>query len=203
MIRRKMASDGVMLMYMRSGTLLFVFCACLSAQPSARVIRNLAVTLTGEGKDETIHLHNEYSSAATAWILQCETPQGGSRYYWNDQELSFQNKPLAPGQEIEFKFPQMPPPMRQQMAESGACADFHPVAAVFGDGTVSGDLAWIIAVVANRRQAYQDIAKATEILNTAISNGTDTPGLTQQLTDWGKAAAVAGGPLRPSAISGP
>ena len=135
------------------------------------MVRNVAVTVNGEGEDQTIHIRNEYSSPATAWILQCETPQGGSRHYWNDQELSFQTASITPGQEIAFKFPKMAPAMRQQMANSGTCSDFHAIAAVFNDGTVSGDLAWINGVVADRRQAYQDIAKATDILNTAISKG--------------------------------
>src|SRR5579872_4646772 len=130
-------------MHMRHSTAMFVFCACLAGQPGGPAIRNLAVTITGEGGDQTIHIRNEYSSPATAWILQCETPQGGSRYYWNDQELSFQTTPLAPDQQIEFKFPSPPPQMRQQMADNGTCADFHAIAAVFADGTVSGDLSWI------------------------------------------------------------
>src|SRR5215831_16362815 len=101
---------------MRYGTLLFVFCACLAGQPGARVTRNLAAAVTGEGENITIHLRNEYSSPATAWILQCQTPQGGSRYYWNDQDLSLQTKPIGPGQEIEFKHPTPPPMMRERMA---------------------------------------------------------------------------------------
>jgi peroxiredoxin len=188
---------------MRCATVMFVFCVCLAGQPGGRVIRNLAVTPTGEGKDETIHLRNEYSSPATAWILQCETPQGGSRHYWNDQELSFETKPIAPGQEIEFTFPSSPPRMTQQLADNGTCTDFHAIAAVFADGTVSGDLSWINAVVADRRQAYREIAKATDILNTAISNGTDTPAVMQQLTDWGKSEMPAGMPARPLATHGP
>lgn len=189
-------------MHMRCGTVMFVFCVGLAGQPGGRVVRNLAVTLTGEGEDESIHLRNEYSSPATAWILQCETPQGGSRFYWNDQDLSFQTTPLATGQEIEFKNPPLPQ-RRQQMADKDTCADFHPIAAFFADGTVSGDLRWINVVVADRRQAYQDIAKATDILNTAISSRTDTSAVVQQLTDWGKSGMLPGGPARPSATYGP
>jgi peroxiredoxin len=188
---------------MRCGTLLLLFCACLAGQPAAPVIRDLAVTTTGEGEDKTIHIRNQYSSSATAWILQCETPQGGSRYYWNDQELSFQTTPIAPGREIEFKFPASPAPMMRQMAEGGTCWDFHSIAAVFGDGTVSGNLEWIDAVIADRRKAYQDIAKAREILDKAISDGTDTAAVIQQLTEWGKSVMPSGMPARPSATHGP
>jgi peroxiredoxin len=124
------------------------------------------------------------------------------RYYWNDQELSFKSASIAPGQEIAFKFPQMAPPMRQQAANNGTCSDFHAIAAVFTDGTVSGDLAWINAVVADRRQAYQDIAKATDILNTGISKGIDTPNVIQQLTDWQKSEVPAGMNARPSSTRG-
>lgn len=190
-------------MPIRSGALVFVLCACLAGQPGPRVVRNLAVTVTGEGEEQTIHIRSEYSSPATAWILQCETPQGGSRYYWSDQELSLQTAPIAPGQEIAFKFPQAPPLMRQQMANNGTCADFHSIAAVFNDGTVSGDLEWINGVIADRRQAYQDIAKATEILKTAIAKGSETPGVIQELTDWRKSEAPAGMNARPSATHGP
>ena len=190
-------------MHMRCGSLLLLFSACLAGQPDARVTRNLAVTLTGQGEDETIHLRNEYSSPATAWILQCETPQGGSRHYWNDQELSFQTAPLAAGQEITFQYPKDPPAMRERMANTGTCADFHPVAAVFADGTVSGNLQWIDAIVTDRRQAYQDIAKASDILKTAISSGSDTAAVIQQLTDWGKSTIPSGMPPRPRATDGP
>jgi thiol-disulfide isomerase/thioredoxin len=190
-------------MHIRVGTLVFVLCACLAGQAGPREVRNLAVTVSGEGEEQTIHVRNEYSSPATAWILLCETPQGGSRHYWNDQELSFQTASITPGQEIAFKFPRMAPPMSQQMANNGTCSDFHAIAAVFADGTVSGNLAWINAVVADRRQAYQDIAKATDILNTAISKEIDTPAVIQQLTDWQKSEVPAGMPARPSSTHGP
>jgi cytochrome c biogenesis protein CcmG/thiol:disulfide interchange protein DsbE len=190
-------------MHIRCGTLLFVLCACLAGQSGPREVRNLAVSVTGEAEEQTVHVRNEYSSPATAWILQCETPQGGSRHYWNDQELSFQTAPIAAGQEIAFKFPQMALPMMQQMANNGTCSDFHAIAAVFSDGTVSGDLAWINAVVADRRQAWQDIARATGILDTAISKGTDTAAVIQQFTDWQKGEVPAGMPARPSATRGP
>ena len=190
-------------MHIHGGTLLFVLCACLAGQSVPREVRNLAVTLTGEAEEQTIHLRNEYSSPATAWVLQCETPPGGSRYYWNDQELSFQTAPIPPGQEIAFKFPKMAPQMMQQMANSGTCSDFHAIVAVFSDGTVSGDLAWINAVVADRHQAWQEIAKATDILNTAISKGTDIAAVIQQLTDWQKSEVPAGMPAKPSATRGP
>jgi len=97
----------------------------------------------------------------------------------------------------------MPPAMRQQMANTGTCTDFHEIAAVFSDGTVSGDLAWINGVVADRRQAYQDIAKATGILNTAISKDTDTAAVIQQVTDWQKSETPSGMSARPSPTHGP
>jgi hypothetical protein len=182
---------------------MLLFCACLAGQPDGRVVRNLVVTPTGEGQDVTIRIRNEYSSPATAWILQCETPQGGSRYYRHDQDLSLQTAPIAPGKEIEFKFPTPPPQMRQQMADNGTCADFHSIGAVFADGTVSGDLRWINAVVADRREAFQDIAKATGILKDAIPSGTDTEAVIQQLTDWLKGLTPSGMPTKPLATRGP
>jgi peroxiredoxin len=189
-------------MYTRCGILL-IFSVCLSAQPPAGVSRNLAVTVSGEGEDKTIHIRNEYSSPATAWILQCATPQGGSRHYWNDQELSFESKPIAAGQEIEFKYPVMPPAMKQRAADAGTCWDFHAIAAAFADGTVTGNLAWIDAIVADRREAFQDIAKVSGILQEAISKETDTPAVIQQLKDLGKTVTPSGMPARPSPIFGP
>jgi cytochrome c biogenesis protein CcmG/thiol:disulfide interchange protein DsbE len=186
---------------MRHGTLLLLFCACLSGQP-VRATRDLTVSHASDAGTVAIHLRNEYSSAATAWILQCETPPGGSRYYWNDQELSFESKPVPPGGEIDFKIP----PRRmtaQQGPEMGDCEDFRPIAAVFADGTVSGDLRWINAVVAERREAYQDIGKASEMLNAAIAKNADTASVIQQLTDWQKERILGGMPTpRPSANAG-
>jgi peroxiredoxin len=189
-------------MYTRCG-LLLMFSACLSAQSPAGVTRNLAVALSGKDTDLTIHIRNEYSSPATAWILQCETPQGGSRHYWNDQELSFESKPIAPGADMEFKFPSMPAMMKQRLTDNGSCEDFHLIAAAFADGTVTGNLAWIDAIVEDRRQAFQDIGKVTGMLNDAISQETDTPAVIQQLKDLGKTSTPAGMPTRASATSGP
>jgi thiol-disulfide isomerase/thioredoxin len=92
--------------------------------------------------------------------------------------------------------------MRQQMAANGTCADFHAIAGVFADGTVSGDLGWINEVVADRRQTYQDVLKATDILKTAISKETETPALIEQLTEWQKKEIPAGVPARPTATHG-
>ena len=189
-------------MPIRYGILPFVFCVCLAGQPGPGVVRNLAVTVTGEGDEPTIRIRNEYSAPATAWVLQCETPRGGSRHYWNDQELSLQSAPLAPSKETEFKFPRMPIPIGQQTAGDGACKEFHAIVAVFADGTVSGNLAWIDAVVAERRQTYQDIAKVTEILNTAISKATDTAEVIRQLTELGQGAMPAGRRVTASATHG-
>ena len=188
-------------MPIRQNILPFVFCICLAGQPAPGVVRNLAVTVSGEGDEPTIRIRNEYSAPATAWIVQCGAPQGPSRHYWNDQELSFQSAPLAPGKETEFKFRQTPA-MGRQAADNGPCPDFRVAAAVFADGTVSGDLAWIDAIVADRRQAYQDIGKVTEMLNTAISKGADTPEVIQQLTELEKTVMPPGMPVRPSATSG-
>ena len=191
-------------MHFRRSTLLLLLCACLSGQPAARESRDLAVTRSSDSGTVTIHLHNDYSSAATAWILQCQVPQGGSRFHWTDQDLSFQTKPIEPGKEIEFAIRPMQAPMMQRAANPGSCEDFHVIAAVFADGTVSGDLQWIDAIVGDRRQAYQDLAKANEILSDAISKQTDAAGVIQQLTDWQKSARPEGmGGGKPSPTYGP
>ena len=148
---------------MRYLPLLPLLCACLCGQAPAPPTRNLAVTRASEAGTATIHLRNAYASAATAWNLQCETPGGGSRYYWNDQDLSFQTTPLAPGEEIEFTIRPRPAAMMQRVSDTSTCDDFRLIAAVFAYGTVSGDLRWIDAILAERRQTCQDIAKANDI----------------------------------------
>ena len=97
----------------------------------------------------------------------------------------------------------MAPMMKQRMADTGTCWDFHAIAAAFADGTVTGNLAWIDAIVEDRRQAFQDIAKVTGMLNDAISQETDTPAVIQQLKDLNKTAMPAGMSGRASAIVGP
>ena len=173
--------------------LLSFFCACLSGQPAKR---ELWLTRSSEAGTVTIHLRNEYSSPATAWIVQCETPQGGSRHHWNDQDLSLQTAPIEPGKETEFQIQPRPPAMVARTA-GGSCEDFHVIAAVFADGTVSGDLRWINAIVADRRQAYRDIAKAIDILKT------DASAVSKQLADWQKSAGPQAMGGRASAIYGP
>jgi peroxiredoxin len=182
--------------------LLLFFCACLSGQPAAPVKRDLSLTRASDAGTVTIHLRNESSSPATAWIVQCETPQGGSRHHWNDQDLSFQTTPIEPGKETEFEIRPRPPAMVARTAE-GSCEDFHVIVAVFADGTVSGDLRWINAIVADRRQAYRDIAKAIEILSAAIAGKADMPAVSKQLTDWQKSELPGGMAGLPSPTYGP
>jgi len=179
-------------MNMRYRVLLIVFGTGLCGQQAPQPARELVLTRSGEGDALSFRLRNEYSAPATAWILQCETPAGGSRHYWNDQDLSFQTKPIGPGEAIEFTIPKRMPAMAQQMGDMGMCDNFHVAAAVFADATVSGDLRWIDAIVADRRQAYLDLGKAADILSTAISKGTDAPSVIDQLTEWRKTEAPGG-----------
>jgi peroxiredoxin len=182
--------------------LLLFFCACLSGQPAAPVKRDLSLTRASDAGTVTIHLRNEYSSPATAWIVQCETPQGGSRYHWNDQDLSLQTAPIEPGKETEFEIRPRPPEMVTRIG-GGSCEDFHLIDAVFADGTVSGDLRWINAIVADRRQAYHDIGKAIEMLSAAISDKTDASSVSKQLTNGQKSEGPGGMAVRPSPAYGP
>ncbi len=165
---------------MRCCTLLFVSCAYLSGQPA----RDLSLTVTDVGGAKSYHLRNQYSSPATAWILMCETDKGGSRYHWDDQELGLEPKPIDPGKEIEFKIPPRPAMMVQQTGDSSTCDDFRLAAAIFADGTVTGDLRWISAVVSDRRKAYQDLAKASGILEDTVKAGTPPAEATQKLNAW-------------------
>jgi hypothetical protein len=132
------------MMHLRRCALLLLFCACLSGQPAAPVKRELSLTRASDAGTVTIHLRNECSSPATGWIVQCETPQGGSRYHWTDQDLSFETTPFEPGKETAFEIRPRPPEMVARTA-GGSCEDFHVIVAVFANGTVSGDLRWIAA----------------------------------------------------------
>jgi peroxiredoxin len=191
------------MIHLRRCALLLLSCTCLYGQPAAPVKRNLSLTRASDAGTVTIHLRNEYSSPATGWIVQCETPHGGSRYHLTDQDLSFQTTPIEPGKEIEFEIGPRPPAMAARIADTGSCEDFHVIVAVFADGTVSGDLRWINAIVAERRQAYRDIVKATDILSAAISDKTDTPAVSKQLTEWQKSERPGGMAGRPSPTYGP
>ena len=188
----------------RYGVLIVVICAGLRGQQAAKGTRELTVTRSGEGDAASIHLRNEYPAGATAWVFQCVTPTGGSSYYCNDQDLSFQSKPIGAGDSIDFKMPQRPAAMTQRAgADTGNCEDFHVAAAVFADGTVTGDLRWINAIVADRRQTYQDITKAKDILSAAVSEGADAKIVIDKLAEWRKSETPGMAGARPTPINGP
>jgi hypothetical protein len=63
-----------------------------------------------------------------------------------------------------------PPMMRQRMANSGTCADFHAIGAVFADGTVSG---WRDHVAKLATVAETDAAAAA--LKRVFPSGPFTP----------------------------
>ena len=178
---------------------LIVFSACLFARPqpspAVRDARELSMTKTvNEAGNITIRLRNEYSAPATAWIVECHGesdpgPQWVSRWHWSETDFGLDPKPLDPGKETEVvirkpmsiansKFGQQP---------RGTCDNFHVIAAVFADGTVSGDLSWINAIMNERRKVYQDIAKATEMLNKAVANKTDPSAVVKQFEEWWQA----------------
>jgi peroxiredoxin len=94
---------------------------------------------------------------------------------------------MEPGKETQVRIPPamaMMQQMQRQVQSANACKDYHVVAAIFADGTVSGDLQWINAIVRERRKAYQDLAKAIDILNKATGNEADQASVVQQLTEW-------------------
>ena len=163
--------------------------ALLSAQSVPRDARELALTKSTDAGTTTFHLRNNYSAPATAWIVECrvETNHGqavASQWYWSDQEIGFEGKPLTPGKEIEFRIPSIPPNLMKAGPTPAKCENFQVVAAVFTDGTVSGDLKWINAIVGDRQRAYQDITRATGLLTSAVSSNTDRATLVKQLSDW-------------------
>ena len=179
---------------MKTGSIGFILVFCLGAagQVNPAPVRILAVTLTGEGPSFKAHVRNDYSSAATAWILQCETAQGQWVHNWHDEELSFETSPLGSGKESEELLPSVPPRMLPGASTAHTCANIGVVAAVFADGTVSGDLGWINAVVADRRKVYEDIGKARDILSKAAADGSEREVLIQQITEWSKSLTRSG-----------
>jgi len=145
-----------------------------------RDARELSMTKTvNEAGGVTIRLRNEYSAPATAWIVECHKPASGgwaSQWHWSDTSLGLDPKPLDPGKETDFAVP--------KAMITRTCDDFHVIAAVFADGTVSGDRSWITAIVDERRRVYQDIAKAIDMLNKSVNDGADRSAVVKQFTEW-------------------
>jgi peroxiredoxin len=109
-----------------------------------------------------------------------------SRWRWSETDFGLDPKPLDPGKETEVVI-RTPMPIRNSkfgQQPRGTCDNFHVIAAVFADGTVSGDLSWVNAIVNERRKVYQDIAKATEMLNKAVADKTDPSGVVKQFEEW-------------------
>jgi len=174
-----------------------LFCALLVAQPPAAATKNAPRELTLSQSVEAgvlmIRVRNEYRAAAMAWVVGCEG-ESASLWHSTNQNLSIEGKALGPGQETTFRVPS-----RLGLAASGRapCQDFRVVAAVFGDGTVTGDFRWISAVVAETRQVYQDIAKATELLKMVSGEGADGQAeVTKQLTEWHQTGLPQGMPVQ-------
>jgi len=174
---------------MRYCSLLFLWCICLSGQTVTREARDLALSTTRDAGTTIFHLRNEYRSPATSWIVECHgqsDPGKGwtSQWYWSDQEIGLDGKPLQPGKETEFRntFPKASPMMGGQ--DPGSCENFQLVAAIFADGSVTGEFRWINAIIQERQKVYQDLTKATDLLHKAISEGTDRTSVIKKLTEW-------------------
>ena len=171
-------------LHLEAVSLILLGSACLHGQPVTQEARELTLTWTGDAGPPTFHVRNQYSAAATAWVVECHGNR--SQWHWSDQELGLEGKPIEPGKENEFKLPTGAPMMLDTCSRRrNTCArTFRVIAAVFADGTVSGDLRWIEAIVRERRKAYKDIAKSTDILNHTVAEGTDQSKVVQQLTEW-------------------
>jgi peroxiredoxin len=174
---------------MRYACLLLLGCAVLPGEPAARPSRELTITTKNTDGAITIRLRNEYNVPATAWIVEChaESASGDwtSQWHWSDQDLGLEGKPLQPGGEMEFKIPPRPSMMDKKQSDTAvSCEDYHVKAAVFADGTVSGEFLWIAAIAGERHKAYEDLAKATDILRKAIANGDARSAVAQKLAEW-------------------
>jgi len=188
---------------MRYTGLILLGCTCIFGQGENRSIRELALTKTVDGGITIIHLLNEYSFAATAWIVECHSlneagTEWASQSRWDDEELGLEGKPLGAQKETEFRMPARPNVGGPQAAPKFFCENYQVIAAVFADGSVSGDLRWVNAIAADRRKTYQDIAKATDMLKKAESEGTERPKLIQQFVDWQTAEAGRARPGKPA-----
>ncbi len=185
---------------MRHTFLTILGCACVFAQPQKENTRDLLLTQTVDTRGPTIHLRNAYNAAANAWVVGCQSDsigQGTLKWHWTNQNLSLDGKPLGPGQETAFRISPFPTSMGP-VTGKGTCDKFRLIAAVFADGTVTGDLKWITATVAEERRVHQDIAKATDLLKKSLEDGTDRLEVIQQLVEWHKAGLRDGMPQQPS-----
>ncbi len=185
---------------MRHAFLTILGCTCVFAQPLKENARDLVLKQTVDAGVPIIHLRNVYSAAATAWVVGCQIASSGEgplKWHWTNQNLSLEGKPLGPGQETAFQITSLPIAVAP-VTVKGSCDKFRLIAAVFADGTVTGDLKWISATVAEERRVYRDIAKATDLLKNSVAQGTDRPEVIQQLTDWQKAGLRDGMPQQPS-----
>jgi peroxiredoxin len=188
---------------MRYAGLILLSCAFLAGEPASRPSRELTIATKINDGAITIRLRNEYSVGATAWIVEChaETASGDwtSQWHWSDQELGLEGKPIEPGGETEFKIPPRPSMMnKKQSATPVSCEDYQVKAAVFADGTVSGEFLWIAAVAGERHKAYEDLAKATDILKKAMADGDERTAVEQKLADW---QSSEGQSMRPGTTS--
>lgn len=144
--------------------------------------RQVTLVKTVDGGTSTIHLSNEYDSAATAWIVGCES-SAGSQWHWTDRLLGLEGKPIEPGAQYSYRVPKRPNMTgTPQTAASDTCEEFQVLAAVFADGTVTGELHWINGILGERQKAYRDIAKVTELLTKGVAEGTEPAAAVKELT---------------------
>ena len=140
------------------------------------------------------------------WSAISETDPGKewtSQWHWSDREIGLEGKRLEPGKETSYQKPIRPNPLGRAPSDSAdLCENFQVVAAIFADGTVSGDFTWINAILAERQKLYQDIAKANEILTKAIVEGADTEAALKQISEWQQSEGLPARPGRASANYG-
>jgi peroxiredoxin len=169
----------------------------IGAQPPPKEQpRELHITTEADAKGVTLRIRNAYSAPASSWTVACQADGGGkgpALWHWGNPDWSLEGTRLGPGQETLAHIP-----TRFRAADPGKCENFRLTAAVFADGTVTGDLRWILATIAEQRLLSEDIGKAIEMLTKAAAAGTPPAQAVQEFVTWQQSALPAGIPAEPS-----
>jgi peroxiredoxin len=175
---------------MRFSVVAFFCTAAVVGQQQTEGVRELVLTYQ-EGEPPKFLLRNAYRSPATVWVVGCKQEKEGKwQTIWHraNQNLTLEPKVLAPGQEVGVTIPAGPAAMGKQ-----ECKPFRLIAALFADGTVTGDYRWISSIVADQKAVREDVEKAVEMLKNAVGNGSAKADVLVQFEEWRQKIPQLGG----------